>query len=241
MIRPTLALLLLFSAGCSAATAVSAVGSSPDRTALLLSDRPAPRPTCRILYQPAILPAVSAVVDSAALAAEIAGYAAARPLRDGSLRALYSVALDGGAITRLHPLDYWLPQGEAEAFTAMVRRHLRPSTAGALQARLLVETENGVAVRLGRSETCPPHVGTRLRLRSPALSEGQRARPVRVRMMVDERGTVNGVTVASGSGYPDVDRLAVQMLERRRIGPGLIDGVPVAMQHEETIEVQHRR
>lgn len=85
--------ILLLSA-CSTAT----VGM--DRSIHLLSDRPAPRSGCRVVFQPHPLPSLSQLADSAALLSAVADYAARHPLSEGSIRALYSMAFGSMYLTK---------------------------------------------------------------------------------------------------------------------------------------------
>jgi TonB family protein len=235
--RRTLSILsLLLLSACSAA-----VATGGDRSALLLSDRPAPRASCHILYQPQPLPSLSQLADSAALVRDLADFAQRHPLRDGSSRALYSVSYTAdGRIERLHALDYWLPQGQADAFTSLVRRHLRPQLSTGGSIRILLQPVGDEPVRIGRSERCPPESRTTFRLRAPALAQQQRPQPVRVRMHVDAQGRVLATDLLSSSGNAELDRWVRQTLQRYQFAPGLIDGTAVEMAHEETVRIAAR-
>jgi TonB family protein len=235
--RHALAILpLLLLGACSAA-----VVSGGDRSALLLSDRPAPRASCHILYQPQPLPSLSQLADSAALVRDLADFARRYPLRDGSSRALYSVTYTAdGRVERLNSLDYWLPEGQADAFTALVRRHLRPRLSAGGSVRLLLQPGGDDPVRIGRSERCPPESRTSFRVVAPAIVQLQRPQPVRVRMHVDAQGRVLGTDLLSSSGDAELDRWVRQTLQRYQFAPGLIDGVAVEMPHEETVRIAAR-
>jgi TonB family protein len=229
------ALILLPLAACSVAT------TGGDRTNLLLSDKPAPRASCQILYQPQTLPAISQLADSTALLETLEEFARTYPLREGRHRALYSVAWTSeGRIERLNPIDYWLPRDQAENFTSLVRRHLQPQMPGAGSLRLLLQPGSPEPVQIGYSERCPPEARTRFRLTAPAIVQQQRPQPVRVRMHVDTQGRVIGTQLLSSSGSVELDRWVADNLQRRQFAPGLIDGFPVAMDHEETIRIAAR-
>lgn len=226
--------VLILLAGCSSAIA------GADRS-VLLSDKPPARPTCHILWQPAPLPSLSQLADSAALTAALSHFAERNPLREGSSRALYSLAFDAsGRVERLKAIDYWLPQGQEEAFTALVRQHLRPEIDLPASMRLLVQPDSEPMVKIGRSERCPPQSGTSFRLFAPALSQLQRPQPLRVRIHVDEKGRVRGIQLLSSSGDAELDRWVTDTLQRYEFSPGLIDGVPTAMDHEQNIQIQAR-
>jgi TonB family protein len=221
--------------------ACSAVTATVDRSALLFTNEPPPRPGCKIIYQPGALPALSQLADSAALITAVTQYAEEHPLNDGELRAVYSVGFDAsGRVQRVKPIDYWLPQGEADAFTQLVRRHLRPQLRESGSVRLLLEPGSDPVARVGRSERCPPVSGSTFHLTAPAVVQLEKPRPMRVRLRVSERGDVVGQNVLSSSGNEELDRWVVGILERYEFAPGLIDGEAVAMDHEETVQIQTR-
>lgn len=231
-------ILLLLLSACAAAGSITA---SADRTALLLTDKPPPREGCRIVYEPNPLPSVSEIADSAALAAAVSSFAQRHPLRDGSMRALYSVQFDAsGRVNRLAPIDYWLPQGQAEVFASLVRQNLRRQTRGPLSLRLWVEPTATSILRVGRSEQCPPEARTRFKLTAPAAFPIDRPRAVRVRVFVDANGRARGTELASSSGSAELDRWVMETLQRHEFTPALLDGVPVAMEYTETVQIQSR-
>ena len=66
---------------------------------------------------------------------------------------------------------------------------------------------------------------------------GLPAQPVRLQVQVDEQGRVRDIVVRSSSGSADLDRWVVDNVQRRQFTPGLVDGVPVAMAHDETVQI----
>jgi TonB family protein len=229
------ALILLLLPACSAAV------SGPDRPALLLSDRAAPRDDCRIVYQPHPLPPVGQIADSAALVEAVSAFTRRFPLTDGPARALYSVAFDRqGRLERLHPIDFWLPQRQAEAFHALVRTQIRTQASGPWSVRLLVEDGAEPTLRVGYSERCDPVSRTHFRLIAPAMLQLQKPQPVRVRLDVTAEGRMRSVDLVGSSGSADLDRWITQTLQRYEFTPGLLDGAPVPMAFEETIRIQAR-
>lgn len=229
------ALVLLHLSACSAAV------SGPDRPSLLLSDRPAPREDCRIVFQPHPLPSVGQLADSAALVEAVSGFTERFPLRDGSVRALYSVAFDrDGRLERLYPIDFWLPQGEAEAFHSLVRKHVRPQASGPWSVRLLAEPGAEPTIRVGHSERCAPVSSTRFRLTAPVALQLQKPQPVRVRLEVGAEGRVRSVELLGSSGSAELDRWVMDTLQRYEFTPGLLDGAAVAMEYEEIVRIQVR-
>jgi TonB family protein len=213
------------------------------RAEQLLSDRPAPRHECTIATTPGRLPALSQLVgDSATFAAAVAEFARQYPLRDGGMFALYSIAYTaGGGVERVKDLEYLLPQGQADAFAALVRESLRPQAPGkSWSIRLRVEPAGSPVVRVGRSEVCEPESTTRFSVEAPSLEGGRRPTPLRLRAYVDADGNVTDVQLLRGSGSDELDRWVQDTLRRRRFSPGLVDGVPVPMQHEETVPLRTR-
>ena len=195
-----------------------------------------------MVFRPDPLPSVDQLADSAALVAAVTRYAENNPLRDGELRALYSVVFGlDGRLERLHALDYWLPQGEADGFAALVRETIRRQSAGPLSVRLLVRPGAERVVQVGRSERCAPRSLTRFRLTAPAAMPVERPSPIRVRVHVGAEGRVQGLQMLSGSGSDDLDRWVQRTLQSYEFEPGLLDEVPVAMTVEETVQIEYRR
>jgi hypothetical protein len=234
MHRRILPAALLLLSGCSTAAL------KVDRAALLLSDVPPPREGCGIAFQPRNLPALSQLADSAALVQTATEFARRHPLRDGAARALYSIRFaQDGRVEAVEPLDYWLPQGQEAAFHALVRRSLRSQASGPGSVRLLVQPGDSAAFRIGRSERCPPEPGTTFRLLAPVTVKLS-PQPVRVWLAIDKEGRVSGHQILSSSGSEEVDRWVGEMLQSHGFTPGLIDGVAVAMEHEEVVRLQTR-
>lgn len=211
------------------------------RAAQLLSDRPAPRRGCRISQAP--LPSVSQLADSARLAQVAAQFAADYPVREGKLRGLYSISFGNrGQVERVSDVDYWLPEGQAEAFRQIVRATLLPQQSGPFSVRLLVEPSAEPVIRVGRSEVCPPESNMRFSLTAPALAgvEGPQ-QPVRLKMFIGEDGRMASISVVSSSGNSELDRWVESVVLQYRFAPGLVDGTPVAMEHEQSIRIRPPR
>lgn len=231
-------ILLLSLSACAAANPITA---GVNRPALLLTDKPPPREGCRIVHEPSPLPSLGEVADSAALAAAVSSFAQRHPLRDGSMRALYSLQFDAsGRVNQLAAIDYWLPQGQAETFAALVRQHLRRQAGGPFSIRLRIEPTAAPMFRMGRSELCPPEARTRFKLTAPAAFPLDRPQPVRVRVLVDAKGRVRGTNVVSSSGSAELDRWVMESLQRHEFTPALLDGVPVEMEYTEMVQIQAR-
>ncbi len=208
----------------------------------LLSDKPAPRDGCVTVKQPGTLPSADMLVDSAALAQSMAKFAHDFPIRDGKLTALYSVAFAAdGSVERVAPIDYWLPQGEEPQLTAMVRQSIRPQRAGARwSVRLRVEPAAQTVFRVGRSEVCHPRSTTRFELTAPALSGLQAPSPIRVRATVGTHGEIRNLQIVRSSGEAELDRWVHDSLLSRSFEPGLVDGVPVMMEHDQDVRLRFR-
>lgn len=212
------------------------------RAEQLLSDRPPPRRGCAVSTTPAPLPTVSQLADSTALAAAVAAFAERNPISGGRMFGLYSIAFNAqGAVERVKDIEYLLPQGKADEFTALLRGHIRPQAAGKSRSvRLRIEAGANPVFRVGRSEICPPSSGTRVRIRSPSLGGGVEVTSVRFRAVVNADGSVDDVHLFRGTGNDDFDRMVRDMLREVQYNPGLVDGVPVEMELEETLRFETR-
>lgn len=232
---------------CAALAAVLTMALAGDaqaqnsRAERLLSDKPAPeRRSCRITNTPSALPALSQLADSAQLAAAVAQYAEQFPVRDGKLFGLYSITFDArGDVSRVTPVDYWLPQGEADRFAMIIRTALRPQPAGGFSMRLRVEPGGTPVFRTGWSEVCAPASRMSFSLVAPVASGAQAPRaPVRLKMFINEQGGVADISIVGSSGNGEVDRWVENRVLSYRFSPGLVDGIPTAMEHEQTVRVR---
>ena len=222
--------------------AFPAAGHAQSRAEQLLSDRPAPRDGCTIAREPRQLPTLAQLADSAALATAVSEFATRYPLRDRAIFGLYSIAFNGeGAVERIKDLDYMMPQGRADEFESLLRQHLRAQRPGkSFSVRVRVEPAGNPVFRVGRSEVCEPLANTRFEVAAPSLEGGRRPTPIRVRALVDEDGNVGDVQIVRGSGSDELDRWVQDTLRRRRFQPGLVDGVRVPMNYEETVQFRSR-
>ena len=231
----TLALLV----GATACAGVQQATAVQDRNAVLLSDRPAPRPECRILQRPTRLPAVEEIADSAALHRTIAQYARTNRLGPDS-RILLSLGWGmNGQVERTKDIDWLLPANTAPALALLVRGHLKPQ-ATKTDLRLLVAGGDTPTFRVGRSEECPPELRVRIRLIQPAWYRGSPPLPARARVLVGTNGAVRGVTLERSSGETELDRFITEMITRATFAPGLIDGEPQVMETQLTVPFESR-
>lgn len=222
------------------ATALPAAAQS-SRADQLLSDRPPPRRGCEIARDPHTLPTVAQLADSAALAGAVAAYAARYPISGGqSMFALFSITYgDHGVVERVRPIDYLLPSQHEAELTAVVRQALAQQR-GAFTLRLRVEPGGQRVLRVGRSERCPPASNTSFSLVSPVADPREVVQQITVRALIGPDGFARGIQLLRGTGNNQLDRWVQESLARRRYQPGLIDGQPVEMEHEESIRIRSR-
>ncbi|HYH81245.1 MAG TPA: TonB family protein [Longimicrobium sp.] len=213
------------------------------RAEQLLSDRPPARQGCVVANTPGRLPTLPQLADSAALATAVADFARRHPLADGrTMFALYSIAFNAeGGVERVKELDYLLPQGQSDAFEGLVRAALvRQAPGKSWSLRLRIEPGAATVFRVGRSERCEPESGTRFRLTVPSLQSGASLTSLRLRVVVEPNGQVSNVQLLRRSGNDEVDRWVEETLRGRRFQPGLVDGVAVQMETDETVQINTR-
>ena len=227
---------------CGALVAAAPAHAQRARDPRLLSERPAPRNGCVVSPRPDPLPSFAQLADSATLATTMGDFARKYPIRDGKMFGVYSVAFAAdGSVERAAAVDYFLPQGLEPEFTAMVRHALRPQHAGKpWSVRVRIEPGDETGFRVGRSETCEPVSRTRFELTAPALYNLQRPVPMRVQVNVGTEGQIQAINILRPSGDRELDRWVEETLMRASFQPGLIDGIPVAMTHEETVTFKYR-
>jgi hypothetical protein len=219
----------------------SALEAQGRRAEQLLSDKPPPRRGCNVLQVPR-LPALGTLVDSAGLAAGVIRYAEEFPVREGAVFAVYSVVFArDGSVERVSAIDYWLPEVAVGTLENLVRTSLLRQPTGGFSVRLRVDPGPAPLIRVGYSERCLPVPTTRFRLIAPVAFPVERPTPLRLRILVSADGRITGSQLLSSSGSPELDRWVETQLAARTFEPGLIDGVPVAMDYEETITIQSRR
>lgn len=199
-----------------------------------VSDAQEPRRHCRDAQWPKRLPALDAVVDSAALF----------DLIDTSESDTTSVVVsvlykeDGTAAVRVvEPAGAPTPLGTF--LSLMLSRGLRritplPSPMGALRVRLRAGPQR--AGRVERSVYCPPEVDPDapsgrqvirvVQLPGERMPAGGRIR-LDLQVFIDETGLVSDIRTNSGSGLRELDEAVVTDIRSRRYLPATIDGFPV--------------
>ena len=211
------------------------------REAQLLSDRPAPRRSCQVVREPRTLPTVASLGDYAALLQQMEAFTRDHPTRgDSTPYAVYSVTVRDGRVRTLRGIEYFLPAGRDGELAATLRDAMGASDLPDGTFRVRVDLGERPLVRVGRSERCPPELPTRFRVQSMAVLNGPAPRAVRVRMLVNADGQIMNVILLGNSGRPDFDRFLQESLRGRQIPPGLLDGEPVQMEHEQLIQFATR-
>lgn len=222
-----------------AAALVTACGHpAPGTSSLAAADRGSLPPSawhppsgqrCGPARLPASLPSVAQLVDTDAVAAVLGG----DPMPSGAY-ALLSLKFDSaGQPTRAAVLETTVPTADGERVATAVANALRTQAASAAAwgVRLRVDAGAPPVLRVGRSEWCPAsNVGLVDVQRSGHLATMVQ-RPVLVpakwRVVVDEAGTVQMVTLLTATNYRDLARESQQDIARMHFLPALDDRAPV--------------
>ena len=154
-------------------------------------------------FQPAEMPPVSAVLDSAAVAARLRGWP------HGSV--IIALGFDpSGRTERARLIDRRMPAGLADSVHAVVVAHLQslpaPESWG---ARLLASTGSSAALALGRREVCPPVLA---RIEPLALAKTMPARELEIAPSPD--WIIRGAGAPAGPPRSTVERAVAGVLAR---------------------------
>lgn len=219
----------------------AASGAAQSREEQLLTTQPAPRRGCSIAHDPNPLPSLDQLADSAQLVQRISAFAQQFPI-NGTMFGVYSIAFDAnGAVERVHPVDYMLPQGRADEFAGLIRGALRPQRRGApWSVRLRLEPGGARPYRIGRSEVCRPELRQRFSVQVPANYPIASPPPMRVRVTVGDDSHVRSLQILHGSGDRDVDQWVEDNLVRYPWASGLVDGAPVIADLELSLPIRTR-
>lgn len=201
---------------CTALLAVTASTLAPG-TALAQRD-------CRASLLPAELPAVDALVDSAAVAALLATSGI-----EGVLR--FAIVADAGTAPRVFPIAGGAASPASTWLTPRIEASLRPGqrSTTAWGVRLVAAADSITVLALERSEYCRAQArpGGTTTLRVVRRSGSPPPRPAVYSFHVSSSGTVSRVSFLQPSDR-DIETQIRRTAMSRRYDPARIDGVPVA-------------
>jgi TonB family protein len=230
------ALLAAFAASAGCATPR---GAEMDRS-VLLSDAPR-TPThrdCRVAFDPPVLPAADALVDSARLAADSRALwdAAGRP--SGYVLLSMRYAADGTNVRRA-VLESSVPAPLADTLQQRIFESVRTAgeTDGEWGVRLRVDLGDAPRMRVGRREDCAPFTRERLMLtRTGSVEWSRESDPWQVRtargslvlrVQLDAGGFVTGARLERGVHAAGLEQRVVNVARGMRFEPATEDGYPV--------------
>jgi hypothetical protein len=184
---------------------------------------------CRVLEEAKAIPAVDALVDSAAL---VAGMPSADTA--GPHEMVFTI------LTGARPLAYNVDSTvthtvSAEAAEQLLAR-IRPgsrSFAPAFRMRVVLGDGARLAsLSVEKSVLCPPEMvgqASPINFRVPAAagSPPPKPRPVTTRLLIAATGRVVRVDIGLGSGSADIDRALRDGLVRNTYRPATLDGRPI--------------
>lgn len=174
---------------------------------------------------PAEMPAVDAVVDSAAIAALIAGSGA-----EGVLR--FSIVSDAGSPPRVYPIVGEAASPASEWLTPRIEAALRPlkRSSAAWGVRLVASADSAPVMLLERSEYCRAQLkpsATRATVQVVRRSDSPQLRFPTYTVSITSGGNVRGVTFIR-PGDRDIETQVRRNASGMRYNSARMDGVPVA-------------
>ena len=183
---------------------------------------------CNALTDVAKLPALTALLDSAALVANL-------PAPNAGAPGEVVVSVMTGSTPQAHVMDSVTAAATGTAVQERVLASLKPGARNAIPAfRVRVVLAQPVAASIEPSVLCEPKATTPPRQASftyitPAGPGAPQARPraVSPRIKIGSNGEVLQVDLGPGTGYSEGDRSLRQALEGQRYQPALLDGRPV--------------
>jgi TonB family protein len=214
-------------------SALSAFGLSALATPGMAQEAPATR-----LVQ---APSLAELVDTATLRIALAARA---PLPDRrAARVVYILADSVGSTPRvLFAVPLLLEPALVDSLSAMIRAHVRPTTAAGVRARtaLLINTGVGASIeRVSITEELPsvrdlPGFRRRLgdfadRLVREDVSLVGRELEVRIRLWISEEGEIRADSLVRSTGRAAADSAAVRLARTVRFTPGKFEGEIVPM------------
>jgi hypothetical protein len=183
---------------------------------------------CKVVTEVTKLPAMTALLDSAALVANL-------PAPNAGAPGEVVVSVMTGARSQAHVMDSVAAGAAGITVQERVLASLKPGIRNAIPAfRVRVVLAQPAAVYLEPSVLCEPKATTPARQASftyltPAGAGPPQGRPrsVSPRIKIGSNGEVLQVDLGAGTGLPDGDRALRQALEGQRYQPALLDGRPV--------------
>ncbi len=185
---------------------------------------------CKVLTEVTKLPAVTALLDSAALVANL-------PAPNAGAPGEVLVSVMTGATPQVYVMDSVAAAATGVAVQERVLVSLKPGIRNAIPAfRVRVVLAQPAAIHLEPSVLCEPKATTPPRQASftyvtPAGPGAPQVRPqprsVSPRIKIGSNGEVLQVDLGAGTGVPEADRSLRQALEGQRYQPALLDGRPV--------------
>jgi TonB family protein len=196
-------------------------------------------------------PPISAVLDSAGLVHDLQALALEAPR---SVPPLFTIEFDStGAVDTVRAMLDPLPASYAAPVAAAIRARLRPQAPSRSPVRTWIRAVAGPQARVDRPRL---HENQPQLLNRSAITQqlswaaaaqqqrvgrfppgGYEAR-VRFRVLADGTPQAQGVSVTQSSGDVDVDREAVDVVQRMRFRPATVEGVPVNVWVELPIRFQ---
>lgn len=191
----------------------------------LLPRNAASQGPCKASRLPVEMPAVDAIVDSAAITALITGSGARGVLR-------FSIVADGSGPPRVYPIAGGAAAPALEWMTPRIEAALRPARKSSIAwgVRLIATADPAPAIVLERSEYCraqsipsatPATIQIVRRADDPTLQFPAYS------IRINSAGQVRGITFLRSSGR-DIETQIRRAVNTMRYHPARIDGVPVA-------------
>ena len=184
---------------------------------------------CNLLTESKKLPALTTLLDSAAVVANL-------PPPDAAGPAEVLVSVMTGATPRAHVMDSVAAAATGTTVMERVLASLKPGARTAIPAfRVRVVLAQPASVYVEPSLLCdprpmgPPARQASFTVISPSRSGSPPPRPraVTPRIKIGVNGEVLQVDLGGGTGYPEGDRSIRQALEGQRYEPARLDGRPV--------------
>jgi TonB family protein len=189
---------------------------------------------CKAAQWPKKLPALDAILDSAALAASSDSFAFGDTpalvfsllYQESSLPTVFLLAPD--------TLSQAAAASRIDALSRLLRPFSPPHPMGAVRVNLMAGIH--ATATIGRSVYCPPEVAggtsgprTLMVTRSPGdrLPSPGRSPRIDVKVSIDEEGGVTDVRLNAGSGIRDLDEALITELWKLRFLPALVDGLAI--------------